>query len=504
MSDMAAGSIPTDDTKDPLPNALNTSFSKRLDDAKDSAPHDLNTFVSKRASSDVLPSILKQPTVYEPVIDNDPSYIPKTPAMQFYPRSVINKGSNLPTHITMQSDNVEKFQRFPHHPYEPITDSIPPISPASMGTSEVLMLPGSNTAFVNSAPSSVKSYQRQLDHIQTHHAANVPPWLQHLNMVASMSAGNHMTSQHQSRTMPSTTDVLKFSSSTYLHASKHHPMRFHSIQEGDICLNNPMHRNPITTIPNHMTSRDDIPIPDSVLTSAQSIANIFSTKQKLYTGKESNEEGVFETKEKRERRLARNRESARQSRRRKKELLLSLRGKVKILQDLIEAERKFQLESMEKELFIHKNHMLQEIFKYYSEPLQSQSIEKLIYIIKNEGPATTTRLAAIEFQFRQLRRLILPPCEQYLLHLTLKDSSFFHNTKESIEKIKASEKASPVRISSRMAGEELVKSFEEDLGESFDGKLFCKTSDDKLWPLFCLELVIGMEQEEKLLQVLQM
>lgn len=485
MSDMASGSNPIDDLKYPTQNDSSASVIKR--------------------PSDALPSILKQPTMYESIMDHDPITIPSTPATAFYPRSAIQKHSTVPANDSNRSYNVEnefgKFQGFPDHPYEPLTDSVSPISPAAMGTTEVLMLPSSNTSFIPSMSSSSLLLQPQLD--QVHIApANLPPWLQHLNMVASISANDHMTSQ-LSQSISSTTEGLKSSSSTFPNLSKHHPMNFHPFQATNTCSNNPIYINPITSVPIYTKSQDDIPVPDSVLTSARSIANIFSATQKVKMEEENNQESEVETEEKRARRLARNRESARQSRRRKKELLLSLRDKVNKLHDRIEDERKLQLETMEEALLLHKNQMLQEIFKRYSDPLRSQSIEKLIYIIKNESPATTARLAAIEFQFRQLCRLVLPPCEHFLLYLTLQDSSFFSTTKESIQKIRATstEKASPGRISSRMAGEEIVKIFEEEIGESYDGKPSCKYADEKLWPLFCLELVIGMEQEEKLLQV---
>jgi len=213
----------------------------------------------------------------------------------------------------------------------------------------------------------------------------------------------------------------------------------------------------------------------------------------------------MESKEKKDKRLARNRESARQSRRRKKELLLNLRGKVNDLHEEIENERRKKLECMEHELVADRIRILNAIFADQSYNGQSvANIEKLIRTVRRCGPNIVERKSAIRFQYDALRRAILPHYSHAILSIALRDSSFLTEAKEERTKIQSQKPSG--RVGSKLVGEELSKQHLEDVKDNGNGNttLTCN-SDDKaaFWPLLCYELSIGIDQEEKILHVLE-
>lgn len=144
------------------------------------------------------------------------------------------------------------------------------------------------------------------------------------------------------------------------------------------------------------------------------------------------EENASESKEKRKKRLARNRESARQSRRRKKELLLNLRKQVNDLHDQIENERRRKLEHMEMEVSADRIRILNEIFldqRYHGQSVEG--MDRFTSTVRHSGPNSKERRAAVSFQFKELRKLVLPFYLQIFLSMSLKERSYFTEAKEN-------------------------------------------------------------------------
>lgn len=230
---------------------------------------------------------------------------------------------------------------------------------------------------------------------------------------------------------------------------------------------------------------------------------------------------MIESKEKRERRLARNRESARQSRRRKKELLLNRRAQVNKLHGEIETERRKKLETMEEDLVVDKLRILNEIFLEQSFHNSGDNktngfgrydrahvvsaiprMEKLVFAVRKGGPNIVERQTAVRFQYNALRQLFLPFYRQIFLSLSLKEQRFFTSSKE--HKMKSQKTGG--RVSSKTVGEEITKKHADDLKQPHGAKqnLSCGVNDSEMfWPLFCYELSIGIDQEEKLLQAFE-
>jgi hypothetical protein len=97
------------------------------------------------------------------------------------------------------------------------------------------------------------------------------------------------------------------------------------------------------------------------------------------------------------------------------------------------------------------------------------------------------------FQYEKLRQLLLPRHEEFVLWLTLQQDSFFNSLKD---KRAASSKTG--RVSSKQIGEELSNEFNNNNNDE-DEKL--STNDlYQIWPLFCFEHLVSVEQEEKLIQ----
>ena len=399
------------------------------------------------------------------------------------------------------------------------TTNMSPISPAVMCTNEVLMLPSarrygtSNAGATGNDPNAnFTTTQQQWHNLPPGTNDNVNPygststaaspgnapmqlpiWLQHMNNVAMIA------NSQKEGSMAAPAPVSKCQNQTILpNPNTFNQQRFQSqvmhVFPGTDIL--PIPQN-ITHMQHHMLFKDD---------------------------------HAMESKEKKDKRLARNRESARQSRRRKKELLLNLRGKVNDLHEEIENERRKKLECMEHELVADRIRILNAIFADQSYNGQSvANIEKLIRTVRRCGPNIVERKSAIRFQYDALRRAILPHYSHAILSIALRDSSFLTEAKEERTKVSTcifiveatkidifyskltfgfkiqSQKPSG-RVGSKLVGEELSKQHLEDVKDNGNGNttLTCN-SDDKaaFWPLLCYELSIGIDQEEKILHVLE-
>ena len=207
-------------------------------------------------------------------------------------------------------------------------------------------------------------------------------------------------------------------------------------------------------------------------------------------------QGAGEDAEKRARRLARNRESARQSRRRKKEQLQVMSEKVVKTYDLFEKERREILNSMESGLSVARASLLRNPFEDGSLALTMKRV------IDTFGPNCRPRIAATNFQYNALSRSLLPAHRRFLLWLSLQSPEFFTEAKD--ERAKTSG-----RVSSKQVGEEISIASSNN-GEKANDKCAKSKSTKKnvntalnnknqfeVWPLFCWDMQISVEQEER-------
>jgi len=218
-----------------------------------------------------------------------------------------------------------------------------------------------------------------------------------------------------------------------------------------------------------------------------------------------------ENEERRARRLARNRESARQSRRRKKEHLARLSERVNQLHAQIDTERKRLLGELEPKLQELRQNEISKLKKSLDdETSESDNGTKEILahalknVLGNTDPDCPVRRAAASFQYSTLKHLLLPKYQEFLLWLTLHPESFFTAGKEERAKAVASQaptRASAARVSSKQIGEDITNKWKEKKKTEKDAEnLSCEGFDaPQMWPLFCYELSISVDQEEKLL-----
>lgn len=198
-----------------------------------------------------------------------------------------------------------------------------------------------------------------------------------------------------------------------------------------------------------------------------------------------------ETEEKRARRLARNRESARASRRRKKERLATLEKQVTSLFAQVEMQRRAKIMEMEQQLQLRR-----------AEALVSLSTRQDLEVMLQEtGPNTLIRQRVITFQYEKLRQLLIPRHHEFLLWLTLQQDEFFtaaKNAKSSLSNNKAG------RVSSKQIGEELnneaKKTRKQNIEEEEDKVTSAANDVNRMWPLLCFELLVSVDQEERLNQ----
>ena len=222
---------------------------------------------------------------------------------------------------------------------------------------------------------------------------------------------------------------------------------------------------------------------------------------------------IVETEEKRQQRLARNRESARKSRRQKKERLQMLAAQVSKLHDEVEIERRRCIGGMESGLRQVRADVIAGTAEYRR--LNSTSddngddrkplAQALGYITKDIGPKCPTRSATANFQHSTLQTQMLPNYREFILWLSTQHPSFLYTAKEERNSDENAKKTS----SSKQIGEELFgegkpkkggkKSSDDD---SSKADLSAKANDARrFWPMFCYDLSISVDQEERIAQL---
>lgn len=230
--------------------------------------------------------------------------------------------------------------------------------------------------------------------------------------------------------------------------------------------------------------------------------------------------------EKRRQRLARNRESARQSRRRKKEHLASLSAKVQKLQRQLEAEVRNKIRSMEGGLSRQRNNMLdkwsvdQEKKRPGTASDDNGSISissvvcvdsrnQLAKVIGKTGVSCEIRRAVIAHQYHCLRQAFLSSHNHYSVWMMMQSSTFFTEASRKRELELAmtggalssgsesdNNKSAGSRANSKQIGKEL---YNEEMKHG-NGGVSCQANDGvRMWPLFCYEITMTMEQEDRVI-----
>jgi len=224
---------------------------------------------------------------------------------------------------------------------------------------------------------------------------------------------------------------------------------------------------------------------------------------------------AVESEEKRAKRLERNRESARKSRRRKKEKLTTLGTKVRELQISIEVERKKHIREIVP--------CLMNSCRFKAITNDSASYEELSEIIRGTGACSQIFLTVLDFQYSTLRQMLLPRYQEMLLFFNLVNTdTFFTAGKENfILKYKQNNAAGKNggskqpsgKISSKQVGDDLTNGPDrktsgppipggEDEPNTNPGSQTAYAFDGaRTWPLFCYELKLSVEQEEKFVAV---
>lgn len=200
--------------------------------------------------------------------------------------------------------------------------------------------------------------------------------------------------------------------------------------------------------------------------------------------------------EKRQRRLARNRESARQSRRRKKERLVNLGAKVNQLQRQLESEVRQKIKSMEAGLIRKRSVEVQRWIEG-----GGQSKDELAEILQDTGVNCPIRRAVIAHQYNFLRQSFFSSHSQFSVWLMRQPHSCFTASnhlkpmplpdKDPNKKSTAGTRANSKMVGEMLYGEEKEKN---------EGKgVTCQANDTLLlWPLFCYEVGMTMEQEDRI------
>jgi len=200
--------------------------------------------------------------------------------------------------------------------------------------------------------------------------------------------------------------------------------------------------------------------------------------------------------EKRQRRLARNRESARQSRRRKKERLVNLGAKVNQLQRQLEGEVRQKIQSMEAGLSRKRSVQVQGWIEG-----GGQSIDELTEILQSTGVNCPIRRAVIAHQYDFLRQSFFSGHSQFSVWLMRQPHSCFTASNHLKpmplpDKDPSKKSTAGTRANSKLVGEKLFG----DEKEKNDGKGVTCEANNKLllWPLYCYEVGMTMEQEDRI------
>jgi bZIP transcription factor len=172
-----------------------------------------------------------------------------------------------------------------------------------------------------------------------------------------------------------------------------------------------------------------------------------------------------ESEEKRTKRLERNRESARKCRWKKKERLRTLGAKVTECHAHIELQRR---------------HLIHTMIPALQQCRRTQMTEaNAAAVLRHTGPSSPLMRSVLEFQYSALRDLVLPQYQRFLLWLS-RQPEFFYTTGKTQSGGKSS----------------------KQVGEELDGDRTLASANDtaRLWPLWCAELKLSVDQEERWLQ----
>jgi hypothetical protein len=200
--------------------------------------------------------------------------------------------------------------------------------------------------------------------------------------------------------------------------------------------------------------------------------------------------------EKRQRRLARNRESARQSRRRKKERLVNLGSKVNQLQRQLETEVRQKVQSMEAGL---KGNQTLQVQRWIDGGLQNN--DEFMEILERTGVNCPIRRAVVAHQYDFLRQSFFASHNQFSVWLMRQPHNYFTASNflkptPMPDKDPSKKSTAGTRANSKLVGEKLF----EDEKDKNEGKgVICQADDEvRVWPLYCLEVGMTMEQEERI------
>ena len=263
-----------------------------------------------------------------------------------------------------------------------------------------------------------------------------------------------------------------------------------------------------------------------------------------------------ESEEKRNKRLERNRESARKCRLKKKERLHTLGMQVTELHKKIEFERCTIIDNMVPILMQHcRQHEISNCIAATLNDGKNGNLagyyNPLTEIIRGSGPSSTMMRSVLEFQYSTLKDITLPHHQKLLLWFTTQNESYFFigkeqyyleqqkkikqqqqttdhsGTKEEISQNVPAEMATSalssastgirpnaIKISSKQIGEELTtgssisnnsnddslpKKRQTKSNQGGNGGITSSAVYDgaKTWPLFCFELKLSVDQEER-------
>jgi len=215
--------------------------------------------------------------------------------------------------------------------------------------------------------------------------------------------------------------------------------------------------------------------------------------------------------EKRAQRLARNRQSARNSRRRKKEHLQNLEAKVQKLQRELESEVRRKVSSMEEGLMKQREDMMEQWLANQSSGSASPDEEQegddkrrkqLALILQETGVNCQVRRAVVAHQYNMLRNTFLSPMNHYSVWMLLQSASFFTEAARQRDATAAASNEVVDKVNDRANSKAIGESiYNED--KDLVGRVISNSKDGlKTWPLYCHEITMTMEQEERIVDQL--
>lgn len=469
-----------------LPGILHNSRQSQNQQALTSAREPSPTFPSAPSAS--------HSSAVDEDDDDDNDYVPPpTPATQYYHHSSKPKANagRPPFHDSKSNFPMATFRDDVKNPAnrnssaDQTMDNTSPLSPTLMigAVHEPLMLPPSPQGRLHSSsqphqPSLLEQQKHQQSANQSH-----LEWLQHINNLARQAQGGQLSTVSSMPPVPAPTPP-------------------------------PEQPTPVAPLPHPANSINFTGVTGLPMTYGR--AQLYLTPAALKHLKSNSPPA--ESEEKRAKRLQRNRESARKSRQRKKERLSKLEEQVAGLHDKIETIRTEKIKNM--------NPLLQDFFVQRivrladcDEVGNSITTDSLATVFRGTGHNCEVQRAVIDFQYSQLERTLLARYQKFLLWLTLHPESWFTYGREQYAKLEANRQAiriSSGKISSKQVGDELTNGSKTDgdndtaqKKKNARSKSVEKASQTaeafdafRMWPLLCYELSISVDQEERILQVL--